>query len=395
MNMPPDMLKPQQLPRWLRGQGFLKDPGADGVYVNEPPPKAVAGTKDGEPEKEVRAWGTTSLYARAGLIDGQRIVAVHFFDKSADESQPRFISCKKDLIEAYSDATTGCSKQASAADPRPAPAKLLIEVEPRPAKPQILVAYPLDWRNEIAVEERTLEEGGAAVAAAQLAGILDKDKEYVQEWLDLKQEESDLNRVLQVHDQGDWDEPRSCLFQHQEAQSVLDNIWLNCCAAWRAQTKAQEQEDNEKKMAMQVEVLRRSFETLFAESQQEIDMKHNRPIYGWMSTDFDSRGHLLEARRVRGGFSDEKLSRICQIYGQGSPGLRGAEEHIADIEALLSCLHLFAGSVARKVNVVYERRKRWAARHGLRIADPALPRQQIARENDATQWSNFVSEASW
>ena len=57
---------------------------------------------------------------------------------------------------------------------------------------------------------------------------------------------------------------------------------------------------------------------LFDESQQRIDRDINRPLYGWMSTDFDSRGHLLETRRVHGGFSDEKLSRICQIYGEGA-----------------------------------------------------------------------------
>eukprot|EP01062_Namystynia_karyoxenos_P081220 TRINITY_DN8882_c0_g1_i1.p1 TRINITY_DN8882_c0_g1~~TRINITY_DN8882_c0_g1_i1.p1 ORF type:complete len:1287 (+),score=386.87 TRINITY_DN8882_c0_g1_i1:165-4025(+) len=341
-NIPRDFFSEQSLNRWLDNRG-------DHVVVS-------GGPAIDRP---------SSLYYRSGLRNGQRIVGV-YVDNFPEKKE---VTKLTDALALYENTL---------------PEQVFhLDVEPRPEHPQIKVKYARTWRNMVAVDMGLLSDA-----------LIDGEDDYLYEWLDLEDPEQ-LQRIVCEHDPASWEDPKCRRFQMREASICLDNIWYSTCQAWRAHKEGVDTEVIENYAKMQEEVLQKAFEKLFEDSQERIDAQINKPIYGWVSTDFDPDGHVLDTKRVVGGFSDAKLTRICQIYGNSAPGLRGAEERVADIDSLLVCLHLFAGNILRKLAFVYEKRRQWAKEHGFRISEPALPPAQVLRENDVSQWSQFVTESAW
>eukprot|EP01065_Artemidia_motanka_P044033 TRINITY_DN6206_c0_g4_i1.p1 TRINITY_DN6206_c0_g4~~TRINITY_DN6206_c0_g4_i1.p1 ORF type:complete len:1207 (+),score=395.90 TRINITY_DN6206_c0_g4_i1:96-3716(+) len=310
----------------------------------------------------------TSMYYRAGLRHGQRIHAVWV---DGDSEGGRIAVRGRVQVE-------GCYYKGDGAR------VYGVEVDPKPDRPHIKVLYRRTWRTAVAIDSGLLQ-------SQQCEGKSDPD---ACETLDLADQLTRC-RILGEYDEALYNDPSKRAFQLVEASILLDNVWATACAQWKVHKQGRDSEESEGISRMQCEVLQTAFEQLFVESQQRVDRDINRPLYGWMSTDFDANGNLHDTKRVKGGFSDEKLNRICQLYGHSAPGLRGAEERVADVEVLLICLHLFSGSVFRKLGFVYEQRRRWAQDRGFRITECALPPAQVLRENDISQWSQFVSDAVW
>lgn len=224
--------------------------------------------------------------------------------------------------------------------------------------------------------------------------------DFVEEANDCLWEELDMadeamaERVLGEYDELLFkDSSRRC-YQLVEASQLLDKLWANAWDAWRLNSKGRDLEESENVAKMQSEVLTQAFDEMFEESQKRVDQEINRPLYGYTSSDFDIHGELQDTKQISTGFSDEKVQRICDIYGHAAPGLRGAEQRMADIESLIVCLYLYIGSVFRKLGPFYEFRRRLARKLDFRITDMGVPHQQSTQENDVSQWCQFMQDAT-